>query len=500
MKTNKLKESYYNDIKEKILSCLLLFFTLLFLFFPISYGLYDLKILIIFSGLIIFICPLIKKTMIKNNEKYYIWIILILASLTRIGIVILCEPYIEQVSDFKLALELSNDFSLFKENSSYYRMFTHWVLYPVIVSFIFKLFGATQFVALMTNAITLIINAILVYKIIVALFNTKRYGFWGAFLYIVWPANILYTLIFTQEHLGTLFLLIVLYLFINYEKEIVCLKNNHLRYLYFILLGFILGLSSFFKNFAPIFLIAFIIYYFMRCLKENNIKSFIYSKCFLILIMSLSFFVTKYFTFLYLDVKVGEPVVRNITPCYINVGLRGLGVYDENNYQMYLDALENVDFNYKEANKNIIDDLKKYLKSDSAGPRKFNFWDNKAKILFGRDSARISWVKSSIKNPNLHPTAINSLNYIEKYNNYFFVILVFAVMLGLIDMCKKKDLETFLLYLIFFGCFLMLILIEAQNRYMYSVQIIMCILAIPGTSLFVNSIYNKIIIEYFQNK
>ena len=52
--------------------------------------------------------------------------------------------------------------------------------------------------------------------------------------------------------------------------------------------------------------------------------------------------------------------------------------------------------------------------------------------------------------------------------------------LGLIYMNKLKNLDLFLLYLIFYGSFLLLLLVEAQNRYMYAIQFIMCILAVGG--------------------
>ena len=52
--------------------------------------------------------------------------------------------------------------------------------------------------------------------------------------------------------------------------------------------------------------------------------------------------------------------------------------------------------------------------------------------------------------------------------------------LGLISMNKNKDLKKFLLYLVLFGSLLLLLLVEAQNRYMYAVQPIICILATGG--------------------
>ena len=45
---------------------------------------------------------------------------------------------------------------------------------------------------------------------------------------------------------------------------------------------------------------------------------------------------------------------------------------------------------------------------------------------------------------------------------------------------KQKNLGLILLEIIIHGCALMLIIVEAQNRYMYSIQPFMCILASNG--------------------
>lgn len=478
MENKKSKELKTKSLGERIQSILLLVFIFIFLFYPTSYGLIDLRVLIIFSAILVILSAIFKNFRFRINEKYYIWIILFLAIITRVGVVLSMESSIEQVSDFSQALNLAHDFSLFSDKTLYYQSFTHWILYPVLVNLVFKVFGAGQLVALLVNATVLVGVAVLLYKLASCIFKNKRYGFYAALLYVMWPANIFYTLIFTQEHLGALLLLTALYLFVLCEaaQEF---KYNWTKYLYYLSIGIVLGLSVFFKNFAPVFIVAFIIYYFLKALQVKNVRSFVWQKAILILIIGISFWSTKSLIYLGLDELVGESVVRNITPCYLNVGLRGTGVYDAGNYQMYSDALLDANFDYKKANADIMNGLVEYLKSEDATPRKMEFWDNKADILFGGD-ARIYWVKASVSSPIDHPTIIDVLSKTEKYNLYYFVILVFLMVLGTVEMFRKKHMELFLLYLIFFGSFLLLILVEAQNRYMYSIQTIMCILAIPG--------------------
>ena len=186
-------------MKNRILSILLYIFTFLFLIYPTSYGISDLKVVFTFAAVLLLAFLLYKKVKIFQkihiNEKFYPWIILVLAIATRIGIVLLFESHVIQVSDFGNALSASNTLNF---SSDYHRVFTHWILYPAIIHGIYQIFGSSQLAALLTNAVILISSSILVYKVSYLLFKNKTAGFISGLLYIFWPSNILYTLIFSQ--------------------------------------------------------------------------------------------------------------------------------------------------------------------------------------------------------------------------------------------------------------------------------------------------------------
>lgn len=140
--------------------------------------------------------------------------------------------------------------------------------------------------------------------------------------------------------------------------------------------------------------------------------------------------------------------------------------------------------------KNLIitmTNLIKNLKSEESSIKNKGFWENKASIVFGGDGSRLEWIKESLK-PKEHFRVINIINnYIYNINNSFFIILVFLTSVGLIVMYKSKSLKQFLLYLILYGSLLLLLLVEGQNRYMYAIQPLLCILSVPG----INYIKNK---------
>ena len=467
-------------MKNKLLSLMLYIFTFLFLLFPTSYGISDLKVLIFFAIILLLILFLYKKVKIFKkihiNNKLYPWIILLLALISRVMIVFLFNTHIEQVSDFARALNVSNtlDFS-----NEYYRVFTHWILYPVMIHGVYMIFGSSQLVALLVNAILLTIAALLVYKVSSLLFKNKTFGFVSALIYIFWPSSILYTLIFTQEHICSVLLLFVLYLFLKLEDNS-NLKLNKGKIIALIGIGICLGLSNFFKNFAPVFLIAFVIYYFLVAFKEKNIKKYTVVKLISIGLIVICFSLTKSIVFLEIDNLVGGKVARNIIPCYLNVGLSNDGTYDYDTYYEYINAFIDNNYDYDKANDEIMNIVKSDILDGTSAIYNEDFFDNKARIIVGNDQSKIILVISSINAKD--SMAIN--NFIENqymdFNDYYYIVLIALMALGLVIMNKNKDLKLFLLYLVLFGSLLLLLLIEAQNRYTYAIQPLLCILATGG--------------------
>lgn len=462
--------------KDTIIKIIIIIFSLLFLIYPTSYGITDLKISILSLFLIILFILAFKKIKIKNfiNEKYYPLIVFLFAIVSRIIVVLIFNSYITQVSNFKDALDRAYtlDFS-----DNFYRIFNHWTLYPAILHVIFKIFGASQLVALLTNALILSVNAVMIYKIGSILIN-KKAGLVSAFIYIIWPSNILYTLIVNPEHLGILFLLVSLYLFIKIEKSESVNDSKLINYIYLVVIGVLLGISVYFKNFAPVFLIAFIIYYFLNIFKTNNIKQYIKRRLLFLIIISCSFFLTNKVTCLVVDDIVGTKVARNIIPGFLNIGLRGDGTLSENRWILYENLLEKHNYNFKLANKEMLAGILDDLGNKDSDVRKKGFFDNKANVLFKGDHGKLDYVIESLNVEN-HFIVINLLNkYVIPLNNVYYISIFTLVGLGVIFLIKKKNLEVLLLYIIIYGTSLMLIIVEAQNRYMYSIQPLMCILAV----------------------
>ena len=462
-------------MKLKILKVLLLIFSVLFIIYPISFSfinvLYFLFAIVVLA-IIVACCKYIPnfKFNIKGIDKKYFWIIiLLLAVLTRVGVVLFFEKNVQQVSDFAISLKASKvlDFS-----GDYHRVFTHWILYPYLVSFVYKIFGNSQMVALLVNSVVLITNSVLIYCVATKL-SSKKTGLIAGLIYIFWPANILYTLIFTQEHFAQMLFLIVTLIF-------VCLEQNEKikfskKIFFCFIIGILLGLSIFFKNFAPVFLIAFVIYYILKILKIQFSKKIIIDSFVMIMSIFISFFAMKEIIFLKIDNMAGHKVLRNPTICYLNVGLKNDGRYNKETYGEYFNEMIENNYDYEKTNKTILNNLIKEIKKNK---NMVNLLNQKAKMIFGGDYERLEFVETSIRDTSLQQQ--NIYGKIENLNNLYYVFIMLLLFIGLFSLNSKKNLLNLFNYLIIFGSGLLILLVEAQNRYMYSLYGFLCILSAIG--------------------
>ncbi len=485
---------------------LLLIFSVLFLYYPVSYGL-NIKVTICFVVLVAILFYLLKKMDIKINlsSKYHLFIIVLFAILTRVGIVTLFNDKVTQVSDFGMALDAAKT-GWFQ--TDYYQVFTHWIMYPKILSQIFKLFGTSQFVALLFNSGILILASILLYKVAGLILKNEKKAFYVSLIYIFWPSNILYTLITTPEHICSFLLLLILYLFLKINQNRFYSKKPVILIISSILVGILLSICSFFKNFSFVCIVAFIIYLIMDFLfqysKTKNIKinevlsKFNFkNKALFVVFIIISFFVTN--SFIYNKIEkdfVRNPVVRNVAPCYLNVGLRNNGIYDSENaqmYSMYFDTFKNHDYDYRSANKEIMSNLKHYLLYERSKADTVKMLDYDAEILNSNDASKINYVVESLQNSKDYYIVDFIKDYVIKVNNIFYLIIIFLSAIGLIKMYKEKNLKLFLSYLIVYGSLLLILIIETQNRYMYAIQSLMCINAVAGFS-----ILKKLFVKYIK--
>lgn len=468
------------EIMKKILNLLLLAFSIIVLICPLSFILINIKTLLISFLLLLLIvyiirrCKRIKHSRIILNDKIILPLIFVCSFIIKLIFVIVFNKDVVQTSDFGTAY--SNILNL-KINTLGYSVFTHWVYYILFFSKLVSIFGSNLNWIPFIHIIIISLSSVLIYLISNEIINNKKYSLFATLLYILWPINNFYIMIFTQEHINILFVLIYTYCFIKLLK----IDTFKLKDIFLVIVLIItLSISSFFKNFSLIFMLAFFFSTVLMVIKNKNHKNFLI--CLLILIITFGGYkVIINLMYDNLDNNYfSHKVVRNVSPCYLNVGLNsfGNGFYNDKLYNDYFNTLTENNYDYKKTNEIINYNLKKDIKKNyGLLPEKFF---NKLKILFGNDNGKISYVSESLKNSSLSTFQMSIINFVFWIDNIYYYLIVILMVFALVQIYKEKNINAYFLYIAFFGSIFLILLIETQNRYKYCLEPIMCIIATFG--------------------
>ena len=190
-------------MKTKILNIMLTIFSVLFILFPIAivfyYNLF-IGLFLLFIFLVTFYFLFLKKKFVIP-DKYKCIFVFLLTFITRLLFVIIANKYIMQVSNFEDAFSNAMTLSF---DGRFYRVFTHWIIFPEIVHYLFLIFGNHQLVALLFNTLIVSVNASLIYLIANQVFKNSNISLLSSLIYVFWPSMLLYVVIFTPDHLASL--------------------------------------------------------------------------------------------------------------------------------------------------------------------------------------------------------------------------------------------------------------------------------------------------------
>lgn len=416
--------------------------------------------------LILYLINKIKLPKIELTTKHILVILFITCLITRLIVVLFLNPRISQISDFNMAFNRSFDLDF---SANYYRVFSHWIIYPLINHMFYNVFGNTQLVALVLNSIIISLVPVFLYLIVNKITNSKQTSFIASLLYILWPSSLVYIVIFTPDHYASVLLIIATYLIIKNDFD------NKFGIVKAILIGSILALSAFFKNFASIYLIAIIITFVILCIKKKQI---IIKQALLVLLIILSFVGTKKIIYHELEQITDNSIGHNISACYINVGLssKSKGFYNDEVYQEYFDKLEETNYDFNKTNKFIINNLSKDLKSNYKEVIPMLY--KKATVNLGKDNTKIIWVENSL-NEN-YAFVKNVLKVSQNITNYYYVLLAICAIIGIYSLRKEKNIKIIFICLCIIGTNLELLLVESQERYRYAIEPMTCIVSSIG--------------------
>lgn len=475
-------------MNKKIVDWIWYLFLFLFLLFPfqIIHNSMFITIYLIFMVLMFFIVKWEKIKLFQNKKM--IWALFITVFIIRLIAVLILNNRMVQVSDF---LGVYNNASNFNFPTFYYQIANHYLLYTYIIGILFKLFGASQILALLFNVLVTSGVSIFLYLICEKICKNKAFGCLALLIYAFWPVNILYTCILSPDHIAMLFIVLSIYLVL---KIIELIQSNNFKdkWPLFIATGISISFISFFKNFSPVFLIAILIVFIIINI-EHKKKILLIRSIFVSTLIIVTYLFSNFLIYKIEDNIVGAKVLRNqfYQYAYVGLGLENKGTYSVKRYNEYHNYLKSNNMNIKETeeyfSQKIISEIKNNLHKYP------DLIKHKINLSFGDDSAKLWWVRESIFQNNNNSKMLILIDVvIQKINQYYYIFIVVFVTIGVIYNCHKgKNVHILFISVVVYGCCLLLLFVESQGRYRYAFEPLLCILAAYGIC------YGKILVSNF---
>ncbi|MFH5974793.1 ArnT family glycosyltransferase [Clostridium perfringens] len=479
MKKNVALSSFLN-ISLKLLFLLILVESIVHRNLYYKFSITSLVLSIIAISLVIFVYFYLK----KNYSKKLLFIILL-----SVGLIFRVLWFLNldsiPVGDFNRMFICAGEFltgsNYMFRGTSYFARFPHMTATVLYFAIIRNFFSNPLIAIRIINIVLSMFNIILLYMISKEIFKDDKKSFWVLLISALYPPMILYSNVYCSENLAMPLLLLSVLMFF---KSI----NNKQNLLYLCLSGIFLSLSHLFRPNGYVFIIAYIMYLFLY-FKEN-----ITVKLKNILVVLASFIVPfVLFSTLLIKLNITEyPLWHGTEPPSISI-LKGTniasgGKWNEEDFKVFHDC----DENYEKADKKAKEIIKERL-INTPKLELFKFYVSKFSNFWNNGSfAGDYWSEAGLDE------AYNKEDYLKMlgkengnmtiriseegvfYIQSFYIILLALSYVGLYKNKSKRKNLIDLLYILFGGMSLQLLLIESQDRYSYPLSWIFIILAMTA--------------------
>lgn len=358
--------------------------------------------------------------------------------------------------------------------TAYLARFTHFVMPAIYSAFLQKFFANPLSIAKLINCIFSTLNIVLIYFIIKELFNNKSKAIVGATITAIYPPLILYCATYFTEVLAIPLYLLSIYMFILYVKG----KKS---YWYLISCGVALCFGNLFRMLAPVVLVAYGLYIFVygREWKRKLKNIFIILLAFWIPFVSIDTYLIKNDITEYHLWSGRDPLAASM--------LKGLNVYAKGRWNEEDSKIPAMyDYDTEKVSEASIEIIKERFKTIPINEW-FNFFVEKyqGQWKYG-DFLGASWSEAGVE-PEEMVVSLNSNGRIAI--NIIYAILIWLTYIGLFNRKRLfENKEINLIYFIFCGFALILLLTESQERYSFIVCWLFIILGIMGIEFIQNSI------------
>ena len=416
---------------------------------------------------------LIDRGHIKIGVSAFILCLVLVTFMPRIAWILMVNT--APVSDFFLyhdyAIKASQGF--YKLYPDTYPLFPFKFGYPLLLTLLYKVFGASLMAAKILNVFISIIVAILIYWIGKKIFNETA-GRIAGLIFALWPAQIMYNSVLASEHMFMLFFAASMAFFVKSQFYV----EGGRRYLFPALTGISLALAHMMR---PVSFILFpvLLIYLLVFVKNTSLKKAVLHKFGIIALMIAGFV---------MSMTIFNAVIVNLTGIQVWRSSSGFSLLVGTNYQssgMYNSEDEKIINEYKydfdkinkEATRRAIERIK-------SSPLNFLRLAEKKFILqWTSEDFGLYWsVNKVVEESPIVELIRNEFKWIELVVQIYYIALLLFAAAGFIYSKRAGNYIT-TIFLMLFGAFVAAhTLLEVQSRYHYPIVPVLIIIAGYGVS------------------
>lgn len=419
----------------------------------------------------------VEKNIARKNDAIIASVLIILVFVTRSAYSIFAANRVEQVSDFQLAIELVRSGTIV--DPMYYMMAPYKLIYPYVLRFLG--FSGNQLPLFIFQSMLAAVTALGIYLTAKEL-GDSRYGVVGIFLYLVWPSQLFYTSVFTEEHFAATVTIFIIYFYscilrqIDSAEESLSAKTVRQVMVDSIIIGVLCGISIMLKDWGIIIVIAIIMtmpLFLIKRMKWGKVLLILLSFVLIIAVRTgihqgMLNFVSE---------RVGEGIPDNgiYLHMYTSLDPDGTLSHNEELGNEYVELFINNEYDLDKTHKMALDVIKQRIEKDPIGFIKLLLLKASRSYISG-DQEIIEWAYVEYKEDErmkIYPmiTIAQEIDYI--FYAGMVVMIIVATLL-------EKRANFFFVVLVIIGAMSSQLLIESQGRYKYSVEPLWCVATVIG--------------------
>ena len=419
---------------------------------------------------------------VQKKLKSYQIALLFFLSAVILAVPFLLTTNIIPKGDFSFYYEtakllIQNGKSLPKYITQYVATFPHIFIFPVILSWFFRLFGSSLIVAQLVGVFFSTLSVVLVYIIGEKTLGTK-FGVWAALLWLLLPSRTLYALLICTENIFNALGLFIIYIFLHSIQK----TYKPAGLVFFGITGILFSLLASIRPNGLIIMVACLLLYllFYNLDFGHYARYSIIIKVGTSLIVILAFLLTNFIINRAIRTRIDEEIPRNSIGWNLFVGMNqdSGGRWNGKDSQLFSQVLnekgpeETQNFFYAIG----MERLQTIIDQDNL----FEFMLTKTRSMWFADHESIYYASSEHEG-NFH-MLINFQEH-EKFakylfNSYYYFLLLLSI-LSIVTGLKQKSPK----YILILGCLILLgtvilhIPFEVAMRYKNHVLIWFCFLA-----------------------